>query len=161
MNLSQIPVPSTADELIQAADDYYWAFYLEMVRMSNAKLRSYIERYINMVTQLSKSLSIPDMMRAATGCLALHRFGYQNFQTLADVFDRTVPQTDPECVAFTSYVANRLTHHPNIEQSRYVNHLLDRTLGWMRAKGRRARPLAAASMIEAIAMNAGNSIRCV
>lgn len=158
MNLSQIPVPSTADELIQAADDYYWAFYLEMVRMSNAKLRSYIERYINMVTQLSKSLSIPDMMRAATGCLALHRFGYQNFQTLADVFDRTVPQTDPECVAFTSYVANRLTHHPNIEQSRYVNHLLDRTLGWMRAKGRRARPLAAASMIEAIAMNAGNSI---
>ncbi|OHT00556.1 PIKK family atypical protein kinase [Tritrichomonas foetus] len=158
MNISEIPIPSTSSEMIQTADDYYWTFYLEMVRMSNSKLAAHVEKYLQLIYQLSKSPSIQDMMRAATGCLALHRFGYRNFQILASVFDRTVPQTDPEYVAFTSYVASRLTHHPNLEQSRFVQHLLDRTLGWMRAHGRRARPLAAASMIEAVAMNAGNSI---
>ena len=158
MNLPDFPIPSTSAEMIVAADDYYWQFYLEMVRMSNSKLAAHVEKYLNLIYQLSKSPSVPDMMRAAIGCLALHRFGYQNFQALASVFDRTVPQTNWEYVKFTSYVANKLTHHPNLEQSRFVQHLLDRTLGWMRAKGRRARPLAAAAMIEAIAMNAGNSI---
>ncbi|OHT08492.1 PIKK family atypical protein kinase [Tritrichomonas foetus] len=158
MNLTDLPIPHNAAGMIESSENYYRCFYQQLIRMSNSKLSDFVNKYMELLIKLSKSLSIPDMMRAVIGCYSLHRFGYRNFLELSNTFDRTVPQVDPEYVIFTSYIAGKLTHHPSVEQSRYVQHLLERTLGWMRAKGRRARHLAAAQMIEALAVNAGSNI---
>ena len=158
MNLTELEIPHNSAGIIESADKYYIGFYFQLIRMSNHKLSDFVKDYLRLINKLSKSLSIPDMMRAVIGCYSLHRFGYRSFWDIANIFDRTVPQVDPEYVAFTSFIAGKLTHHPSVEQSRYVQHLLERTLGWMRAKGRRARPLAAAQMIEALAVNAGSNI---
>lgn len=158
MDLTKLRIPHNFTDMITTTDEYYRLFYFQLVRMSNTKLTEFVNSYLDIVRKLSKSLSKSDKMRAVIGCLSLHRFGYRDFTDLSTTFDRTIPQTEPEYVAFTSYAAGELTLHPSQEQSRYVQHLLERSLGWIRGSGRRARPLAAAQMIKSLAVNAGNNI---
>lgn len=158
MNLRTLAIPRTFPEMQQVCDAYYDNFYLEIVRMSNSSLGAYVETYLRMLTDLSKFPGSPNIIRSAIGVVSLHRFGYNDFGTLASIFDRLIPQLDPDYVKFTSWCAGRLIHHPGVEQSRYVVHLFERCIGWSRAKGRRARPLASSSLLTALATNAGSSV---
>ena len=157
MDLPGIPIPRTSQELIEKLDDFYYHdFYLEMVRMSNANLNSYIDKFLDLLISLTKRLTFEDTARASIGVMCLHMFGFRDFEKLALVFDRVLPQTDVELVKFTSYCAGRLINHPNSDQSRYSLHLCERAIGWIRAKGRRARMFAAARLLSTLAENAGS-----
>lgn len=159
MNLQNLNIPRTCAEMQQVFEVYYDSFYVEMVEVSNSNLNSHVQSYIDMLYILSKSnSSTPNIIRASFGVVALHRFGFQNFRELSLIFDRLIPQTDIEYVKFTSWCAGRLIHHPDIDQDRYVTHLFERLVGWTRANGRRARPLAAAYLLTALATNAGSSV---
>ncbi|OHS94749.1 PIKK family atypical protein kinase [Tritrichomonas foetus] len=159
MKITELAIPRTCAEMQQVFESYYYSFYLEMVRMSNSNLNAYVDSFIETLVVLSKNPpSSPNVIRAAMGIVALHRFGYHKFQVLANIFDRLLPQIDIEYVRFLSWCAGRLIHHPDIEQARYVTHLFDRCVGWSRAKGRRARPLAAACLLTALSTNAGSSV---
>lgn len=158
MNLGALPVPKTSTGMQQALESYYHTFHLEMVRMSNSSLNDYVSQYVSLLIDLSKHQGTPNIIRAAIGVVALHRFGYSDFRVLSGVFDRLIPQIDPEYVKFTSWCAGKLIHHPDVEQSRYATHLFERCIDWSRSKGRRARPLAAATLISALATNAGSSV---
>ena len=127
-----------------------------MVRLPTSTLNQSVEAYLDQLLLLSKSAKSSDKMKAAFGIVALHIFGYKDFSRLANIFDRLIPQTDRELVKLTSWCAGKLIHHPRDEQTRYVAHLFVRALGWIHAPGRRARPLAAANLIQAIASNAGS-----
>ena len=135
--------------------DYYSKFYLEMVRMSNANLNTYIRDFIEMVTGLAKTRRPPDVIRAAIGVTALHDFGYDNFDELAVIFDRLLPQTELEHVKFTSWCAGHITHHPKLQQSQYASRLFHRLIGWTRSVGKRNRNLAAAYMINSLSFSCG------
>ncbi|OHT13665.1 PIKK family atypical protein kinase [Tritrichomonas foetus] len=158
MNVSSLPVPSTCAEMIKAYEDYYHVFYLEMVRMSNSNFNSYVQNYIDLIRQMVKSTSPPNKIRAAIGIISLHVFGYDNFDQLIRLFDCLLPQVDLEYVKFTSWCSGTLIHHPGIEQSRYFSHLFVRLCGWASSRGRRARYLAAAHMINALAISAGSNV---
>jgi hypothetical protein len=144
--------------MIKAFESYYSAFYLEMVRMSNAHINTYLGDFINLVSSLAKSRSPHDVVRSAIGVISLHKFGYDDFSALAKIFDRLLPQVDLEIVKFTCWCARTLLHHPDVEQSRYATHLFERCVGWSRSMGRRARPLAAAHLITALATSAGSKV---
>ncbi|KAI5538810.1 protein serine/threonine kinase protein [Trichomonas vaginalis G3] len=131
---------------------------MEMVHISNKNLGNSIEKYVQMVTTLSRGPSIENLMRAAIGVTALHQFGNNDFTRLTGIFDRLIPQNDLEYVRFTSWCAGKLVHHPSFEQSRYVAHLLERLLGWVRAYGRRSRHLAAVCLLEYLSLNAGSEV---
>lgn len=158
MNLKSIYLPNTYEEMKKQYDKYYFEFYHEMVRMSNLSLTDYIEKYIQIVTDLAKSSKPEDVYRAAIAINALHSFGYNNFQVLFNLFDRIIPQKEIELVKFTSWCAGNLIHHPNVEQSHYVSHLINRLMGWLHSHGRRERHLAAAWMIYELSDNAGSSV---
>ncbi|OHS97693.1 PIKK family atypical protein kinase [Tritrichomonas foetus] len=155
MNLSTLEIPQFSDEMIKKYRDYYCAFYLEMVRMSNANLNTYISNFIQLITKLAKSGLKPDIIRSAIGVVALHEFGYDNFNELSSIFDRLLPQTDLEYVKFTSWCAGQLTHHPTVEQSRYASLLFRRLIGWTRSTGRRSRNLAAAYLLDSLSNACG------
>ena len=142
----------------QAFEAYYDTFYLEIVKMSNSNLSSYVTEYLQMLIDLSKYPATVNIIRSAIGVVSLHRFGFSEFGVLANIFDRLIPQLDPEYVKFTSWCAGRLIHHPGAEQSRYVVHLFERCIDWSRAKGRRARPLASSALLAALATNAGSCV---
>ncbi|EAY01129.1 PIKK family atypical protein kinase [Trichomonas vaginalis G3] len=129
-----------------------------MERVSNNNFNKYIDDFFEILSNLSKEPIVEDSMRTAIGILSLHSFGFPDFPKLSMIFDRIIPQVDTEYVLFTSWVAGRLIHHPNIEQSRYVSHLFDRVVGWIRATGRRSRHLAAVHMLSAMSANDGSDI---
>lgn len=158
MNLEEFDVPETFAEMKVAFERCYNSFYLEMVRMSNANLTSYIECVLRILAKLSRSADTTDQLRSAMGIVSLHNFGFKNFEQLSQIFDRLIPQIEPEAVKFTSWCAGQLIAHPNFEQSQYVQHLMNRSFGWIRNRGKRARHLAAACLIENLAMSAGSTI---
>ncbi|OHS98186.1 PIKK family atypical protein kinase [Tritrichomonas foetus] len=159
MKLEELEIPRTCQEMQQTFETYYLTFYIQMIRMSNNNLNSYVQTFIDLLTEMARSRpTTPNVIRAAMGVVALHRFGYKNFYQLTIIFDRLLPQIDVEYVKFMSWCAGRLIHHPKIDQNRYVVHLFDRLVGWSRAKGRRARPLAATYLLTALATNAGSSV---
>jgi hypothetical protein len=94
-------------------------------------------------------------MRAAIGCVSLYQFGYPNFARLAVIFDRILPQKDPDFVKFTSVCIGKLINHPSPVQIVYVSRLFQRSLGWIRARGRRSRLFAAIKMIRVLSAKAG------
>ncbi|KAK8889331.1 hypothetical protein M9Y10_034077 [Tritrichomonas musculus] len=158
MKLEDIQIPRTCAEMQQAFEAYYQIFSRQMVRMNSNNINNYIKSYVDHLYEFSKSPpSTPNIIRAAMGVVTLHQFGYRDFQQLTGIFDRIIPQIDIEYVKFTSWCAGELIHHPDIDQDRYVVHLFRRLAGWSRAKGRRARPLAAAYLVPALANNAGVS----
>ena len=124
MNLKNLPIPHNFEELKKTYDKYYMDFYYEMVHVSNTTLNESIENYLNLLTILSKTPSSEDLVRAAIGVTALHQFGHDDFPSLTRIFDRLIPQNDYEYVRFTSWCAGKLVHHPSLDQSRYVAHLL-------------------------------------
>ena len=159
MNLAVISVPRTSPELIEKLNDFYYHdFYLEMIRMSNANLNSYVDQFLEMLIKMTTTLTFDDTARVSIGVMCLHMFGFRDFQKLASVFDRVLPQTEIELVKFTSYCAGMLIHHPSSDQARYTLHLCERAIGWVQAHGRRRRLFAAARLLSALAANAGNSI---
>ena len=158
MELETLEYPTTFSKMLHKYEYYYSVFYHEMVRMSNLSLSNYIEQYFEIITKLAKSSTQEDTFRAGVGITSLFVFGYNNFSRLSYLFDRIIPQKDPELVKFTSWCAGKLTHHPNIEQSNYVSHLLTRISGWIHSHGRRERHLAAAWLLKCLIMNAGSSI---
>ncbi|EAY20688.1 PIKK family atypical protein kinase [Trichomonas vaginalis G3] len=158
MNLSSYSLPNTYEEMKKQYDKYYFEFYHEMVRMSNISLTEYIEKYLQLVESLAKSSKPEDAFRTAIAINSLHSFGYNNFTVLSNLFDRIIPQKEIELVKFTSWVAGNLIHHPNLEQSHYVSHLINRLIGWLHSHGRRERHLAAAWMIYELSDNAGSSV---
>ena len=156
MNLKNLEIPHNYEELKKTYDKYYMEFYYEMVHISNTTLNESIDQFLTLLTLLSKSPMVQDVIRAAIGVTALHHFGYSDFPTLTRIFDRLIPQSDLEYVKFTSWCAGRLVQHPSLDQSRYVAHLLERLIGWIRAHGRRARHLAAVYMLDELSFNAGS-----
>lgn len=126
--------------------------------MSNASLNAHVDKFIALLSRLARGACESDQMRAAIGIVALHQFGYREFNVLSRIFDRLLPQVDLNCVRFTSWCAGQLIHHPEGEQSRYVMHLFERCVGWTNSKGRRARQLAAANLLCALATNAGSTV---
>lgn len=160
MNLTELIIPTNYEEMIKTYHLYYHSFYLEMIRMSNANLNDYVNKFLDVVTQLAKSRGYQNAIRSSIGILALYRFGYNDFGKISQIFDCLLPQTDTESVKFTSWCAGQLIHHPNLEQSRYVSHLFTRLMQWARSKGRRARPLAAAYLFDALSTRAGSSAVC-
>ena len=159
MKLENIPIPRSSIEMQETFETYYISFYNQMTRMSNTKLNSFVQNFIDILLQLSKSpQSTSNVIRAAMGVVALHRFGYKDFNQLSLIFDRLLPQIDIEYVKFLSWCAGRLIHHPDIDQDRYVIHLFERLVGWARSTGKRARPLSAAYVLKALATNAGSSV---
>ncbi|EAX92448.1 PIKK family atypical protein kinase [Trichomonas vaginalis G3] len=158
MDLPSLPIPKTFLEMQKTYEEYYASFTLEMEPLAAEKFDSYIKEYVAMLVKISKQPVIENVARTAIGILSLHNCGYPDFNVLARIFDRIVPQMDKEYIRFTCWVAGKFVHHPNYEQSRYVHHLFKRCLGWIRAHGRRARHMSAARMIEALAQNAGSDI---
>ena len=158
MNLEEFDVPPTFPEMKLAFERCYNSFYLEMVRMSNANLTGHIDCILRILAKLSRSADTTDQLRSAMGIVSLHNFGFKNFEHLSQIFDRLIPQVEPEAVKFTSWCAGQLIAHPTFEQSQYVQHLLSRSFGWIRNRGKRARHLAAACLIDNLAMSAGSSI---
>ena len=158
MNISTLKIPSKYEEMIKTYEMYYGEFYFVMVHISNSNLSGEVEKFIKIISDLSKSPSLEDVVRAAIGITALHEFGFNDFPRLTRIFDRLIPQSDFEYVKFTSWCAGKLVHHPSLEQSRYVAHLLERLIGWIRAHGRRSRHLAAVCMLEHISLNAGSDV---
>lgn len=158
MNLSSLPIPRKFIEMQKTYEKYYSTFYLEMIRMSNVNFSSHIEEFIQILSQLSKLPTEKDAVRTAIGVLCLYNLGYPDFTRLTRIFDRVIPQIDTEYVLFTSWCCGKLIHHPNSEQSKYVSRLFERCLGWIRARGRRSRHLAAAHMIETMSLNAGADV---
>ena len=158
MNLGELPIPPTSEQMIKTCNSYYHSFYIEMVRMSNVNLNDYVSKFLNLVTELTKSPGTSNVIRASIGVVALHRFGYNDFHKLSRLFDRLLPQTDPEYVKFTSWCAGQLIHHPDASQLRYSSHLVQRLIGWTRSKGRRSRPLAGAYLLHALSVNAGSTV---
>ena len=148
MNLAVISVPRTSPELIEKLNDFYYHdFYLEMIRMSNANLNSYVDQFLDMLIKMTTTLTFDDTARVSIGVMCLHMFGFRDFQKLASVFDRVLPQTEIELVKFTSYCAGMLIHHPSSDQARYTLHLCERAIGWVQAYGRRRRLYAAARLL--------------
>ena len=158
MKLSKLQIPTTFLEMLDTYESYYSNFYLEMIRMSNSSLNQYIKSYISLISELSKDYNSPNAIRSAIGIVSLYTFGYNDFYELSRIFDRLLPQINSEYIMFTSWCVGKLIHHPNAEQSRYVTHLFDRFIGWLRAYGRRARPLAAACLLKALSINAGSNV---
>ena len=159
MDLEKLAIPRTFVEMQQVSETYYQRFYLEMVRIPNSSLSSYIDTFLETLLRISKnSSSHPNAIRASIGVVALYRFGYHNFPKLTQIIDRLLPQTDIEYVRFTSWCVGRLIHHPDVEQGLYVTHVFNRCVGWCRANGRRARPLAAAHLLGSLSSNAGSSV---
>lgn len=163
MNISSLPIPKTFEEIIKTYEDYYQKFYLEMIRMSNSNFNTYLDNYIKLIENLIKSSlyikNTENLIRAAIGILSLHVFGYDDFDRLIHLYDRILPQTELEYVKFTSWCAGTLIHHPEIKQSRYVKHLFtERIYGWALSRGRRARHLAAAYLIDYLSISAGSTV---
>ena len=158
MNLINLEYNESFDyaKLTSIYYEYYPSFYHEMVRMPNLELSDYIEKYIEMILNLTKNPVPENIFRAGVGLVALHVFGFQDFNRLGRILDRIIPQQEESLVNFTSWVTGKLIHHPNADQTKYVNHLFVRINGWLHANGRRARPLAAASMLYTLADNAGS-----
>lgn len=158
MNLRDLEMPQTHEGLIQTYRTYYHLFYIEMVRMSNTALPDYIDSYIQMLEAFSRKPYIPgNTQRVSIGVISLHSFGFRDFDKLSLLFDRIIPQTNLELVRFTSWCAGTLVHHPDATTSRYVSHLIERAVGWIRSYGRRARFLAAVNLLISIAKSAGDS----
>ena len=159
MNLFTLEIPPLYEDLIITYNRYYHIFYLEMVRMSNVMFSKYLDNFLSKLLEISRTGISEDYIRAAIGVVSLHNFGYKNFILLTETFDRLIPQIDIEYIKFTSWCAGQLIEHPNIEQIGFVQHLFDRSIRWVRKKGqRRARPLAAAYMIESLSKNAGSGV---
>ncbi|OHT07404.1 PIKK family atypical protein kinase [Tritrichomonas foetus] len=158
MNLSTIEIGSTCSEMIQELDVYYHEFFREVIRMSNITINDYFDKYLQMLEDLIIVSTPQSDMRAAIGVLSLHRLGYRKFDQLTHIFDKLIPQKEDEYVKFTSYIAGRLVHHPDTDQTHYVSHLFKRIVGWITVKGRRQRLLAASSLLCSLSENAGNSI---
>lgn len=158
MDLPTLPIPSTSNEIINTYKEYYKSFECDALHIHHHNFSNYINQYLNILTQLSKFPLHVNQIRAAIGVLSLHRFGYHNFQNLVQLFDRIVPQIDYEYVKFTSWVAGQLIHHPDMQESRYVQHLLVRLFEWSGAVGRRARQLAAVELLASLSINAGNYV---
>ena len=158
MNLPDLPIPLKFNDMIKTYESYYHEFYLEMVRMSNKNFNDYVKQYFSLLLQLSHSPLTQNSIRAAIGVVCLYRLGYHVFRDLTSVFDRLIPQIDIEYIKFTSWCVGRLIHHPNPERSAYAAQLFTRALSWTRSKGRRARPLAAAYMLESVSFNAGSAV---
>ena len=129
-----------------------------MVRMSNASFREYIKEYLTLLESLAKEPGTPNVIRAAIGVVCMDKFGYHDFSDLAKILDRIVPQQDAEYAKFTSWCIGKVINHPDLEKSRFVSHLFMRFLDWTRSSGRRARPAAAATLLETLAMNAGSNV---
>lgn len=160
MNLNELIIPPNCEEMIKTYHLYYYSFYLEMARMSNVNLNDYVNKFLNLVSKLAKSPGFPNAIRSSFGLLALYQFGYNDFSKISQIFDCLLPQTDTESVKFTSWCAGQLLHHPNLDQSRYVSHLFSRLIQWARSKGRRARPLAAACLLDSLSTRAGSVAVC-
>ncbi|KAK8841294.1 hypothetical protein M9Y10_027497 [Tritrichomonas musculus] len=158
MNLRNFMIPSKFADMIKAYEKYYHGFYLEMVRMSNTKFSSYVQKYLDLLLDLSRRPLTEDSIRAAIGVVSLHQLGYQNFNHLSSIFDRLIPQMDEEYIKFTSWCVENLTEHPNIDETQYAQSLFLRALSWTRSKGRRARPLAAAHMLHSLSLSCGSII---
>ena len=158
MNLPKIEISSTCEEMIQDLDSYYHDFFREIMQLSNHMVNNYIEDYFKILQSLVMSLSPKNRMKAAIGVLSLHRVGYNEFERIAHIFDRIIPQVEEEYVKFTSYIAGQLVHHPDTDQTQYVSHLFNRIVGWITVAGRRQRLLAASSLLCSLSENAGNSI---
>ncbi|EAX94604.1 PIKK family atypical protein kinase [Trichomonas vaginalis G3] len=158
MNLKDLKIPTKCSDMINTYQAYYQDFYMEMVHISNSSLNEHVEEFLSYIQSITTSPAIDDIMRAAMGVTCLHEFGYDNFPRLVRIFDRLIPQVDYEYVKFTSWCAGKLVVHPGYEQSRYVTHLFERIIGWIRARGRRSRHLAAVCMLEQISLNAGTDV---
>ena len=158
MNLRALQIPKVATDMIRVYEEYYHSFYLEMVRMSNASFREYIREYLDLLESLAKEPGTPNVIRAAIGVVCMDKFGYHDFADLAKILDRLVPQQDAEYAKFTSWCIGKVIHHPDLEKSRFVSHLFLRFLDWTRSSGRRARPAAAATLLESLSMNAGSNV---
>ena len=158
MNLGNLEIPIKCNEIIELSKEYYQEFYLEMVRYSSENLPEILDKYIALLTKLVKDSDHSNQIKAAIGIHALFNFGYDDFGLLSRLFDRIIPQTNDVYVKFTSWVAGKLVHHPGIEQSRYISHLFLRLVDWTRAKGRRARPFAAAFLLKTLSINAGSNV---
>ena len=158
MDLNRLEIPLKFEEMKTTYERYFQQLDDEMQRFNNQNFETYIEQYLDALGNLSRRPTSDDVIRTAIGVLALHNLGFPDFPLLSRIFDRIIPQTTTNHVLFTSWVAGRLIHHPNLDQSRYVNHLFDRCLGWIKAHGRRARHLAAAHMLEQLYANAGSGV---
>ncbi|OHT10537.1 PIKK family atypical protein kinase [Tritrichomonas foetus] len=156
MNLKELPIPRTYPNLLKTYEAYYHGFYLDMVRMSNSNFLDYVDKYFDLLYFLAKFPGTENSIRAAIGVVCLHQFGYHDFKKLTAVFDRLIPQVDLEYIKFTSWCVGKLVHHPDNYEMHYASQLFSRVLDWTRMKGRRARPLAAAYMLESLSFNAGS-----
>ena len=92
MNLRKLEIPQRAADMIRTCDEYYYSFYLEMIRMSNASFNEYCQEYLELLLELSKQSGTPNVIRAAIGVVCMDKFGYHKFSDLARIFDRIVPQ---------------------------------------------------------------------
>ena len=158
MDLQTLPIPPTSNEMIETYKTYYKSFKFDALHISNNNFTNYINQYLDMLLNLCKFPRNINQIRAAIGILSLHRFGYHNFQNLVKLFDRIIPQIDYEFVKFTSWVAGQLIHHPDVQESRYVYHLLTRLFEWTNSTGRRSRQLAAVELLASLSLNAGNYV---
>lgn len=158
MDLTTLDIPPTSNEMIETYKVYYKSFKFDALHISNNNFTNYISQYLDMLLELCKYPQHINQMRAAIGILSLHRFGYHNFQNLVKLFDRIIPQIDYEFVKFTSWVAGQLIHHPDLQESRYVQHLLVRLFEWTNSSGRRSRQLAAVELLASLSLNAGNYV---
>ena len=157
MELETLEIPCSSNHIIKAYKKYYKSFESDAIHINNNNFNDFFEKYFDLLLRLCKQHG-PDQIRAAIGILSLHSFGYHNFKDLVKLFDRIIPQRDYEYIKFTSWVAGCLIHHPDIEEGRYVGHLLVRLYEWTNANGRRARHLNAVELLAAIAENAGNYV---
>ena len=157
MELETLEIPCSSNQIIKAYKKYYKSFESDAIHINNNNFNDFFEKYFDLLLRLCKQHG-PDQIRAAIGILSLHSFGYHNFKDLVKLFDRIIPQRDYEYIKFTSWVAGCLIHHPDIEEGRYVGHLLVRLYEWTNANGRRARHLNAVELLAAIAENAGNYV---
>ena len=158
MDLKTLNIPAKFEKMIDVFSSYQKKFNAEMLSIPNSDLLKTVDKYFSILQELSKSPELCDIARASVGLVCIHEFGYNDFPRITRIFDRIIPQTDPEYVKFTSWCAGKLVHHPGVEQSRYVAHLLERFTGWVFAHGRRTRHLAAVCMIEQVALNAGSDV---
>ena len=86
MKLEDLQIPRTFAEMQQVYGAYYQTFCREMVRMNSNNINSYIQTYVEHLYEFSKSPPThPNIIRVAMGVVALHQFGYQNFQQLTGI----------------------------------------------------------------------------
>lgn len=156
--LLKLVMPSTHKEMKEEYNKYYSYFYQDIIGINSSIIVDIFKQYIKVLKDLSKSYNLEDIYRCAVGILSISTFGYKDHAVISGLYNRIVPQKEPHLVRFTSWCASKLYHHPNQEQAFYVNLILQRSIAWLRCRGRRERALAAAFMMKNLAKAAGNSV---